>query len=208
MTRLSRAGTIVAVVAWLIVGGSSVVWTIGYGRDLASAILDALALLIAAAGAYCLGRAADARRDRVGFLWAGRALGLFGAAATVAFPAILYGEIVMLAQRGQAPTYDIEAAIWHEFPLMPIVIVPALVALRWGRIGGLLFVLAAAYNIADGMFHFGGVNYFPEARTDLGAFVASNGPAVLTAALLLVGSVGWRGEEGGTFPGAAPAAAH
>jgi hypothetical protein len=197
--HLSRTATVVAVVAWLIVSGYPVMWTIWYGKDLASAILDVLALLIGAVGAYCLGRAVDARRERVGLLWAGRALGLFGAAVAVAFPTILYGEIVMLAERGQAPTYDIEAAIWHEFWVMPLTLVPALVALRWGRIGGLLFLLLAAYNIADGVFHLGGVNYFPEARTDLAAYVMSNGPAVLTAALLLIGSVGWRGEEGGTF---------
>jgi hypothetical protein len=139
--HLSRTATIVAVVAWLIVGGFTVMWTIWYGKDLASAILDVLALLIGAVGAYCLGRAVDARRERVGLLWAGRALGLFGAA------------------------------------------------------------------VADGVFHLGGVNYFPEARTDLAAFVMSNGPAVLTAALLLIGSEGWRGEEGGTFPSSAVAAA-
>lgn len=200
MRRLSRAATIVAAVAWLVIGGSTIMWTIGYGRDLASAILDAVALVIGGVGAYCLGRAVDARRERAGFLWAGRALALFGAAVAVAFPTILYGEIVMLAQRGEKPTYDIESAMWHSLAVMPLTLVPALVALRWARIGGLLFLLLAAYGIADGVFHFAGVNYFPEARTDLAAFVSSHGPAVLTAVLLLVGSRGWRGEEGATFP--------
>jgi membrane protein YqaA with SNARE-associated domain len=48
------------------------------GRDPASAILDVLGLVIGGVAAYCLGRAVDARRQRVGFLWAGRALALAG----------------------------------------------------------------------------------------------------------------------------------
>ncbi|MDE3102338.1 MAG: hypothetical protein KGJ98_08895 [Chloroflexota bacterium] len=69
-------------------------YTLSWGRDLASAILDALALLILAAAAYSSG-------------------------AALAFPTVLYAEIVTLAQQGKAPTYDIEAAIWHSFWTLP-----------------------------------------------------------------------------------------
>jgi hypothetical protein len=118
----------------------------------------------------------------------------------IIFPAILYGEIVQLIQRGRPLTYDIEAAIWHEFRVMPLTVVPALVALRWARIGGLLFLLLAAYSIAGGLYHFGGVNYYPEGATGLMDNLIVNVPAFLTAALLFVGSERWRGEEGGIFP--------
>ena len=207
MKKLSRPALVVAISGWLLLASFSLMWTVFYGQDLASAILDGLAVLIEAVAAYCLGRAVDARGQRVGLLWVGRALALAGAAVAVVFPTVLYGEIVMLAQRGKAPTYDIEAAIWYEFRMMPLTVVPALVALRWGRIGGLLFLLLAAYSLADGLYLFGGVNYYPEAQTDLMTLLISNAPKVVTAALLVVGSEGWRGEEGGTFPrGVAPAA--
>ena len=197
MEKLSKAARVVAVVAWLILAAFAFGY---YGGDLASAILGVLGLLVGAGAAYCLGRAIDARGQRIGLLWAGRALALFGAAFVIIFPAILYGEIVQLIQRGKPLTYDIEAAIWHEFRVMPLTLVPALVALRWGRIGGLLFLLLAAYSIADGLYHFGGVNYYPEGVTGLMDNVIANVPAFLTAALLFVGGRRWRGEEGGTFP--------
>jgi len=195
--KLSKAARVVAVVAWLILAAFAFGY---YGGDLASAILGVLGLLVGAGAAYCLGRAVDARGERIGLLWAGRALALFGAAFVIIFPAILYGEIVQLIQRGKPLTYDIEAAIWHEFRVMPLTLVPALVALRWGRIGGLLFLLLAAYSIADGLYHFGGVNYYPEGVTGLMDNVIANVPAFLTAALLFVGGRRWRGEGGGTFP--------
>ncbi len=197
MEKLSRAALVVAIIAWLILAAFAFGY---YGGDLASAILGVLGLLIGAGAVYCLGRAVDARGERIGLLWAGRALALFGAAFVIIFPAILYGEIVQLIQRGRPLTYDIEAAIWHEFRVMPLTVVPALVALRWARIGGLLFLLLAAYSIADGLYHFGGVNYYPEGATGLMDNLIVNVPAFLTAALLFVGSARWRGEEGGIFP--------
>jgi hypothetical protein len=203
--KLSRAALVVAIIGWLILAAVGFGY---YGGDPASAILGGLGLLVGAGAAYCLGRAIDARGERIGLLWAGRALALFGAAFAILFPAILYGEIVQLVQRGKAPTYDIEAAIWHEFRMLPLTIVPALVALRWARVGGLLFLLLAAYHVADGLYHFGGVNYYPEGITSLPELLIVNVPAFLTAALLFVGSEGWRGEEGGTLPRGLMRAAH
>jgi hypothetical protein len=197
MKKLSRGALVVAFIGWLVLAGFGLGY---YEGDFASAILAALGLLIGAVAAYCLGRAVDARGERIGLLWAGRALALFGAAFAIIFPAILYGEIVQLIHRGKPLTYDIEAAIWYQFRMMPLTVVPALVALRWGRIGGLLFLLLGAFSIADGIYHFGGVNYYPEGATGLMELVVVNMPAFLTAALLFVGSEGWRGEEGGTFP--------
>ncbi len=196
MEKLSKAARVVAVVAWLILAAFAFGY---YGGDLASVILGVLGLLVGAGAAYCLGRAVDARGQRIGLLWAGQGLALFGAAFVIIFPAILYGEIVQLIQRGKPLTYDIEAAIWHEFRIMPLTVVPALVALRWARIGGLLFLLLAAYGIADGLYHFGGVNYYPEGASGLMDNVIVNVPAFLTAALLFAGSRRWRGEEGGPF---------
>jgi hypothetical protein len=195
--RLSRAALVVAIIGWLVLAA----FGFGYFEgDLASAILGGLGLLVGAGAAYCLGRAIDARGERIGLLWAGRALALFGAAFVILFPAILYGEIVQLVQLGKPQTYDIEAAIWHEFRVMPLTIVPALVGLRWARIGGLLFLFLAAYSVADGLYHFGGVNYYPEGAASLPELLIVNVPALLTAALLFVGSEGWHGEEGRALP--------
>lgn len=197
MEKLHRAGAVVAVIAWLVLAASGLGY---YGGDVASAILGLLGLLIGVGAAYCLGRAVDARGKRVGLLWAGRALALFGAALAILFPAILYGEIVQLVARGKPLTYDIGAAIWHEFRVMPLAIVPALVALRWARIGGLLFLCRAAFNVADGLYHFGGVNYYPQAQaTDVVGLLIVNLPVFLTAALLLVGSERWTGEDAPTL---------
>jgi hypothetical protein len=194
--KLSRAALVVAIVGWLVIAGFSFGY---YEGDLASAILGLLGLVVGALAAYCLGRAVDARGERVGLLWVGRGLALAGAAVAIVFPAILYGEIVQLIHRGKAQTYDMEAAIWYQVRVMPLTVVPALVALRWGRIGAVLFLLFAVYSVADGLYHFGGVNYFPEGATGLGELLLTNVPALLTATLLYFGSAGWRGEEGGMF---------
>lgn len=200
VTGLSRAGVIVGVIFWAGLGLWNASWWLSYGRDAGSGILVLLALLIGAAAAYSLGRAVDARRQRAGLLWAGRALALAGAAFAVAFPSVLYGEMVMLAQQGKPAGYDMEAALWHTVSVLPLGIVPALVALRWGRIGGLLLLLLTAYGIADSVYHFDGVNYFPQARTDLMTRIIVNAPAVATAVLLFVGSHRWGAEEGLRFP--------
>lgn len=188
------------VIGWLVIAGFSFGY---YEGDLASAILGLLSLAVGALGAYCLGRAVDARGERVGFLWAGRALALAGVAVAIAFPAILYGEIVQLIHRAKPQTYDMEAAIWYQFRVMPLTVVPALVALRWGRIAAVLFILVAVYSVADGLVHFGGVNYFPEGASGLGELLLTNAPAFLTAALLLAGSESWRGDKSARFAGGA-----
>jgi hypothetical protein len=90
---------------------------------------------------------------------------------------------------------------------MPLGILPALVALRRGRIGGVLLLLLTAYGVADSIYHFGGVNYFPQASADLATRIMVNVPAVVTAALLVLGSDGWGGEEGIGFPREVAAAA-
>jgi hypothetical protein len=108
MQRPSRAGLIVAGITWALLGLWNAGWWLGYGRDVGSGILVALALVIDAAAAYSLARAVDSRRQRVDLLWTGRALALAGFA--VAFPTVLYCEMAMLAQQGKTAGYDIEAA--------------------------------------------------------------------------------------------------
>ena len=200
VTGLSRAGAIAAGIFWAGLGLWNASWWLGYSRDAGSGIFVLLALLVGAAAAYSLGRAIDARRQRAGALWLGRALALAGAAVAVAFPSVLYGEMVMLAQQGRSAGYDIEAALWHEVSVLPLGILPALVALRGGRVGGLLLLLLTAYGVADSIYHFDGVNYFPQARTDLVTRIIVNAPAVATAVLLFVGSHRWGAEEGIGLP--------
>ena len=50
-------------------------------------------------------------------------------------------------------SYDIAAAIWHELRVLPLGLLPALLALRWGRVAGLLLLLLTAYGVADGLYH-------------------------------------------------------
>lgn len=143
MPDLSRTARRLVYAAWglLAVGVIGVVLTSSDGSSPGPTILFVTAGLVAALGAVCAGRAIDAGTVRSRLLWVGRALALVGAAVTIVFPAVLYQEIAMLASQGRQPTYDIEAAMWHEFQLMPLVVVPAFVALRWARLGAALFVL-------------------------------------------------------------------
>jgi hypothetical protein len=128
-------------------------------------------------------------------------LALLAAAVAVSFPAVLYGEITMLVDQGRALTYDIQGALWYEFRAMALVLVPALVALRWARTGGVLFVLNGIFNIIVSLFQPFGVIY-PEADTGgllgLGALGLIIQPAFLIAALLLFGSARPTGRTQGS----------
>lgn len=168
MPDLSRTARRLVYAAWglLAVGVIGVVLTSSDGSSPGPTILFVTAGLVAALGAVCAGRAIDAGTVRSRLLWVGRALALVGAAVTIVFPAVLYQEIAMLASQGRQPTYDIEAAMWHEFQLMPLVVVPAFVALRWARLGAALFVLDGVFQAIDLLIQ----------------------PAFITAALLLFGS--------------------
>ncbi len=154
------------------------------GTDLGSTILFATALLVVAVAVLCAGRAIDAASLRDRLVWVGRALGLLGAAVAISFPAVLYQEIAMLIGQSRALTYDIEAALWYEFRTMPLLVVPALVALRWARVGGLLFLLDGIFNVFVASFQPFGVVY-PEAASSAWIGIP---PVFITAALLLLGS--------------------
>jgi hypothetical protein len=159
------------------------------GIDPASAILFAVALLAVVVALLCVRRAIGASSARARLVWLGRALALVGAAIAVSFPATLYQEIVMLADQGRTPTYDIARAIWYETAMMPLVALPAAIALRWPRLGGALFVLTGVATAALAIWQPFGVIY-PESRGWTGAPVLDVllQPAFVTAALLLAGS--------------------
>ena len=159
--------------------------------DVGSALLFATALYIAAVAVRCVGCAIDAPSLGQRLLWTGRALGLVGAAIAVSFPATLYQEIAVLVAQGRPLTYDIERAIWYEVGMMPLTIVPALVAFRWARAGGLLFVLGGTITVAVAWLQpFGEI--YPEARgtgiTGIRVLDLLCQPAFVTAGLLLVGA--------------------
>jgi hypothetical protein len=160
------------------------------GTDAGSTLLFSAALLVVAIAVFCMRRAIDARGLRGRSLWVGRALGLLGAAVAISFPGVLYQEIAMLIGQGRALTYDIEAALWYEFRMMPLVVVPALVAFRWTRLGAVLFLLDGAFGVYVALVQPFGVVY-PEAAggwTGLPALDAILQPAFIPAVLLLVGS--------------------
>jgi hypothetical protein len=182
-----RAPWIVAV--WVMPALGAVVLLVS-GTDGGSAVLSSAALFLVALAVGCAARAACATSLGARLVWAGRMLAMIGAAFAVVMPAILYQEIVMLTDQGRALTYDIAGAIWYEFRAMPLVILPALIAYRWARVGGVLLLLDGLFNVAFSLFQPFGVIY-PDASGSgfTGVLVLDLvlQPAFVTAALLLVG---------------------
>jgi hypothetical protein len=133
---------------------------------------------------------------------AGPGLALLGAAFAISFPGQLFQEILMLQSRGQTPADWYPRAIWYAAATMPLVLVPALVALRWPRVGGMLFVLGGVFNVLESVYHPFGV-IFPEMTTDpIALTVSAFLPGFITAALLLVGRINTAGGHrvsGSTF---------
>lgn len=154
--------------------------------DGASLILSALALGFAAGALWCTRRAFAAHGARAKFAWAGRALALAGGGVAIWFPAELYGELAMVAPRGSDDVLWLPNAIWYQLALMPLTVVPALVALRWPRAAGALFVANVTLTIlAEFLRPFGVI--FPDASHDVATYLFEYGPPALTALLLLAG---------------------
>lgn len=201
------------VARWIVRGAWSIlaiffVWLVAFsGIDVGSRALFGAALLLAAFAILCLARAFDTPRARGRARWAGRALGLLGAVAAISFPAVLYQEIAMLVAQGRALTYDIPRALWYEFAAMPLVVIPALIALRWTRTGGVLFLLQAVVNIVVSLTRPFGVLY-PEATASgfIGIPVLDLllQPGFITAGLLLIGGSRGTRTRAATRPLIAP----
>lgn len=153
--RIVFAGWGLLVFALVLVGFS--------GTDPASTVLFALAIAFLAGAVFCVGRAIDAHGLRVKSLWIGRVLGLIGAAVAVSFPAVLYQEIgVVIAHDDLGDLAWLPTAIWYQFIVMPLVVVPAFVSLRWSRAAAVLFLLVGVLNIGLEVFKpFGDI--FPDA---------------------------------------------
>jgi len=166
------------------------------GTDPASTILFGLAIAAVALALRCAGRAFDAP-GRAKLTWIGRALALVGAAVAISFPAVLYQEIAMIAAQGRALSYDIPRALWFEAATMPLVVIPALVALRWSRAGAMLFLLDGLFNVAMSVYQPFGVLY-PEAAGSgpIGVPILDLivQPQLVVAALLLLGRGGGTSE--------------
>lgn len=150
--KLGRAAKTMVLVGWGLLVFALV--ALGFaGIDPASTILFTLAMVFVGSALYCIGRAIDVHGLRTKALWIGRALGLVGAAVAASFPAVLYQEVGLVIARGDL--HDLEwlpTAIWYEFLVMPLVLVPAFVALRWSRAAAVLFLLDGAYNIFLALF--------------------------------------------------------
>jgi len=176
---------------------AAVVWLALSDLDRASALLFSAATVVAAGAVLCLGRAVQATPGAGRWAWAGRALGLGGAAIAIAFPALLYAELTHAT--------DLDDVVWmpRAFALtavlVPVTVVPALVALRWTRAGGLLFLgnalVAAANTVYD---PFGAFPY----RDPVGGLVFDAMPRAFTAAVLLIAAT--RTSDGGSAEASPP----
>jgi hypothetical protein len=155
--------------------------------DPASFVLFALALAFGLGALWCARSSLRTRGTRARAAWAGRALGLVGAGVAVSMPAVLYGELVMVATRGSDDVLWLPRAIWYQVALIPVTVVPALVALRWTRTGGALFALGAAFAAIEALAHPFGVFFPDSAPFDIGVAANVLVPPLLTAALLLAG---------------------
>lgn len=186
-----KAGWWIVRGGWVLTAGVTVWLMLFSGTDPASTILFAAALLAIAVALLCVGRAVEAHGVRERLMWIGRTLALLSAAVAIGFPAVLYQEIAMLISQGCALPYDIEAALWYEAATMPLVVVPALIALRSARLGGVLFLLDGVFYILMSVYQpFG--KFYPEATSSgwIGIPLLDQilQPAFVTAALLLIGS--------------------
>jgi hypothetical protein len=186
---------------WLVRGGWALcavvlAWLVLFsGIDPGSRILFALAIPSVAVAFLCVGYAVDVRDLRGRLVWLGRGLALVGAAFAISFPGQLFQEVLTLQSRGQTPADWYPRAVWYSAATMPLVLIPALVALRWPRLGGTLFVLGGIFNVLGSIYHPFGV-IFPETTTDPVALtVFAFLPGFITAALLLIGSTSTAGEH-------------
>lgn len=155
--------------------------------DPGSAILFALAAVVGLGALVCLARAIGARGTGVRVVWIGRALALLGAATAIAFPGVLYRELVDIALPRRADISWMPTAIAQTALLIPLTVIPAFVSLRWTGLGGVLFLFNAFVSAAFAVYDPFGA--FPD-RDVAGGLVFDVGPRLLTAALLVGGAVG------------------
>ncbi len=110
----------------------------------------------------------------------------------MSFPASLFSEVVFTLGRGHTPGAWYPNAIYYSAATMPLVAVPAVVALRWSRLGGALFILAGLFDIYQRLYQPFGV-IFPEATQSgfIGVPVLDMliQPGFIVAALLFIGSM-------------------
>lgn len=157
--------------------------------DPASAILSAVAVLFGLGALWCVRRLVMTSGAMGRLAWAGRAFALLGAAFAIWFPAELYGELTVVVRTGSDDVVWLPRAIWISAATSPLLVLPALIALRAPRVGGLLFVLTLVLHALEELTRPFGV-LFPDASHDVIAAVFSYGPLVLTSFLLLLGRDG------------------
>lgn len=171
---------------WVLIA-IGLLWVIVFsGADQASTILYSVALILVAPTFLCFSYAIEARRIRPRLMWIGRALALLGAATAIAFPGILYAELVTIVERATGDPEVLARGIAQNAIWMPFTVIPALLALRWTRVGGYLFLLnagVAAILAVDDPF-----NAFPD-RDIAGGLVFDVAPRAVTAVLLIVGGL-------------------
>ena len=157
--------------------------------DIASAILFAAASVVGLSSLLCVRRMIGAGGTPARLVWSGRALALLGAAVAIAFPGVLYRELVDIALPRGADVAWMRTGIAQTALLMPLTVIPALVALRHSLLGGSLFALNAIVSAVLVAYDpFGAFPY----RDVPGGLVFDVGPRLLTAALLLGGAVSRR----------------
>ena len=114
--------------------------------DVAASILFAAAFAVGLSSVACMTRAIKATGTPARLVWIGRALALLGAAVAIAFPGVLYRELVDVALPQGADVAWMPTGIAQTALLMPLTVIPALVSLRRARLSGYLFILSAVVS--------------------------------------------------------------
>lgn len=113
-----------------------------------------------------------------------------GAAIAISFPVTLFNEVVFSIGRGGRPGGWFPNAVDREAATIPLVALPAVIALRWPRLGAALWVVSGLYGAYEKVYQPFGV-IFPEATRSgfigIPILDALMQPAFIVAVPLLVG---------------------
>jgi len=151
--------------------------------DGGSSILFVVAFIVGIPSLLFVVRAIQARYAATRVLWIARAFALLGAALAIAFPGVLYRELVDIALPRGAEIDWMPTGIAQTALLIPLTVIPAFVSLRWTLLGGLLFLVNAIVSLF--FIVYDPFVAFPY-RDVTGGLLFDVGPRLLTSALLLV----------------------
>lgn len=160
------------------------------GITIGEVLFIAAAAAIGVAAALAFARAVETSSAATRTVWIARAFGLVGAAISVWFPAILFGELRYATPGTLTPNDVVLGEIRFSLLTLPLALIPIGIALRMPVAGGVLFLLQAAYNLVQTVFDPSGS--FPERTVNAMSIAFSVGPALLIGLALLIGGLAMR----------------